>query len=268
MLDYPRKELDIAKSLLTKFCATHRANKGSNIFSAYTKLFKSGTFNSTKIAELLFTIEDDTYSYLVDRDINIFYENMNYDTLLNIFSGSGRLVKQLAFYGISRKFKMICNIDSSREMIAFEKKILHEDNIKFICRNFWDIEPRIYKYSIAICHCGIRYIDVCKYNEFLKKLLIMKENDFSKCIVTEVSMEIIGELIRILELAKIEFTHIQKTYNMQRNTTLYLSLKYYDNNNTFRELINDISIKSKKNTGDVLKEISGFKISDMHIIIF
>ncbi|MBQ7594463.1 MAG: class I SAM-dependent methyltransferase [Synergistaceae bacterium] len=217
---------------------------------------------------MLFTIEDDTYNYLFDRDINIFCEDMKYDTLLNIFSGSGRLVKQLAHLGISRKFKTIYNIDSSREMIEFEKKFLHEDNTKFVCQNFFDIETSVYQYNAAVCHCGLRYVDKYEYDKFLKKLLVMKRDNFAKSIITEINDEIIGEIIRILDIEKIKFTHIRRLYHMQRNTTLYLSLKYYEDDKTFRELVSNISTQSKKHTGDILKEISGFKTSDMHIIIF
>lgn len=258
------KKYRLALDILEKFCKKHRTEKNNNIFSAYTSICNSGIFNNRTTAEILLSIHDETYDYA----INEIKKYPKQGVLLNIFSGSGRLIYELKRNNLLENIDTIYNIDNSIEMIEFEKHIFNDHHIKYICKDILSMKGSKIKYNLAICHCGIRYIKHEDYANFINILLELKENNKSKCIISEVDYRFIEEIEEILYKKDIAFKNNKKTIRMHRNTTFYLSMLCYNINNDFKNTIDELSYSLNIKQYEILKEISGYKSAEINILTF
>lgn len=252
-----------AVSLLNEFCSTHHKDKKNNIFTAYLFLCQAGIFDDFVIAEILHSIKDESYVYL-DKFDNIPEQSV----LLNLFSGSGRLITEFIQRGILERFSIIYNLDRSSKMIEFAKKRFEIANMKFICKDIFAIGTTDITYDLAICHCGLRYLDTKCYLKLIDILLELRRSCNSYCVFSEVNESFIIEFSNALKQKNIKFQWEKEKVKIQRNTTLYLSYIYYRTDSRFREVINEISLQKSKSKQDVLKEIAGYKITEMNILFF
>ena len=252
-----------ASILLKEFCALHKKNKQNNVFTSYAFLCKNGIFHDTAISKLLLSIKDESYSYLDTLD-----DIPEQSVLLNLFSGSGRLMRELIEKNILRKFRIVYNLDSSAQMLEFEKRHFDMENMKFICTDILHVKPNDFSYDIAIFHCGLRYINTNSYTKLVDVLLKLKRSNKSRCIVTEIDERFIEELSTVLQQVGIKFKWERRKVTVQRNTALYLSHIYYETNQKFQTTIDEIARKEKKLVQDILKETSGYKNTNMNILFF
>lgn len=261
------REVDIlrqqASMLLKEFCAFHKRNKQNNVFTAYDFLCKNGIFNDTAISELLLSINDESYAYL--NNLNDIPEQ---SVLLNLFSGSGRLIRELNEKNMLRKFRIVYNLDCSAQMLEFEKRHFDMGTMKFICKDILHVKPSDFTYDIAVFHCGLRYINTSRYTKLVDILLNLKRSDKSSCIVTEIDERFIEELSTVLQQVGITFKWEKQKVTVQRNTALYLSYIYYETNQKFQTTIDEIVWREKRSVQDILKEISGYKNTNMNILSF
>lgn len=255
---------NLATSLLDNFCKTHRSNKEKNIYTAYTSFCHAGIFDNYAIAELLLSIDDESYTYIFDE----FNELPSQGVLLNLFSGSGRLIKEIANQGILNCFSCVYNVDSSQQMIEFEKEHFKIDGMQFLCEDILNISPRTIAYNLAVCHCGIRYVEPIYYSKLADILLKSKKDRTSRCILTEIDEKFVKLFMDVLIQKCIKFQSKKTFVRVQRNTTLYLAYIYYKTNLYFQDIVNNISFIHNKDVKAILQEISGYKMVNMNIILF
>jgi len=242
----------------------HRCNKKKNIYTVYTSLCHAGIFDNYTIAELLLSIDDESYSYVFD-EVNALPSQ---GVLLNIFSGSGRLIKEIANQGMLNYFSCVYNVDSSQQMIKFEKEHFKIDGMQFLCEDILNISPRTIAYNLAVCHCGIRYVEPFYYSKLVDILLESKKDRSSRCILTEIDEKFVELFMDALRRKCVKFQSKKTFVRVQRNTTLYLAYIYYKTDFYFQDIINNISFMYNKDVKAILQEIAGYKSINMSIILF
>lgn len=234
-----------------------------NVFAAYIFLCQNGIFDNATVSELLLSIRDESYAYLDTLD-----DIPEQSVLLNLFSGSGRLMRELIEKNMLKKFRIVYNLDSSSQMLEFEKRHFNMDNIEFICTDILCVESSNFNYDIAVFHCGLRYINIKNYTKLVDILLKLRSSNNSRCIVTEIDERFIKEITAVLQQVGIAFKWERRKVTVQRNTALYLSYIYYEMNQKYRTIIDEIVWREKKSVHDILKEISGYKNVNMNILFF
>ena len=156
-----------ASNLLDLYCASHRSEKKENLYMSYRPISASNIFESKETSEILFSIQDEAYSYL--RKVISTHNTQN--TLLNIFSGSGRLIQELKQQKFLSYFREIYNLDKSKAMIAFEKTKFCGEQFHFLCEDILNLTQSDIRYDIAVCNCGIRYINPDDYGRLIDVLM-------------------------------------------------------------------------------------------------
>lgn len=252
-----------AITLLEEFCSVHRNAKIDDIRTAYLPICHAGVFDNSAVAELLLSIQDESYVYIDELD-NIAEQSV----LLNLFSGSGRLIRELLDRDLLRYFDTVYNVDRSLPMIEFSKMNFQIECLKFICGDILTVEMGNAAYDLAICHCGLRYVESDYYLELATILRNLKRSCSSCCIVTEIDESFISLFAHALKQSGTVFQWRKRRVKVQRNTTLYLSHIYYETDLQFKTIINELSLMQEASVQDILRDTAGYKIVDMNMLLF
>lgn len=252
-----------AITLLDEFCSAHRNAKIADICTAYLPICHAGVFDNSAVAELLLSVQDESYAYIDELD-NIAEGSV----LLNLFSGSGRLIRELLDRGLLRHFDAVYNVDRSLSMIEFSKKNFQVECLKFICGDILTVEMGNAAYDLAVCHCGLRYVKPDCYLELATILRNLKRSCSSCCIVTEIDESFISSFAHVLKQSGTVFQWKKRRVEVQRNTTLYLSHMYYETDLQFKTIINELSLMQEVSVQDILRDTAGYKIADMNMLLF
>lgn len=227
----------------------------------YYDIPASLTFSNIDISQALYSISDESYRYVLDN-----VKSTEYSTLFNIFSGSGRFIKELDKLNLLDNFSAIYNIDSSIEMISFEKSKFHNfDTIRFICEDFLNLNVYPSNKNLIVCHCGIRYLKEEQLYSFVQKIKQLLTGN-SVCFISETKKSIIDLLIDEINKSRLEYEFQEEDIIMHRNTKMYVAFWLYYNNKTFQLIINKISCQFNKLYYETLKEVSGYKKDKLFIL--
>lgn len=227
----------------------------------YHEIIASTTFHSFDIANALYSISDESYKYVIDN-----IKLSNYHTLINIFSGSGRLIRDLDDLHLVDSFNAIYNVDSSIEMINFEKTKLGDiDKIRYICTDFLNMDICPSDKNLIICHCGIRYLEKKQLYLFIQRIKRLLSGD-SVCYITETTKSIIDLLINGIIKLNLVYELQEENIIMHRNTKMYVAFWLYNSNEYFQSIINEISYRYNKIYYEILKEVAGYKTAKLFIL--
>jgi len=233
----------------------------SNIHSY---LMSNGIFENDFLPKALLNISDESYRYYIDYIIT----HNTIGVLLNVFSGSGRLIKELKAFDLLSSFSIINNIDISKNMISFEKKSFCDKNLNFYCNDILNFENNTITFDIAICHCGIRYITKEKLSKLIHVLLSQKRSNSSRCLVTESNLTAVKLFYKDLNSITSSYTIEKHIAPVHRNTRLYASIMLYKNSEEFKSIIDSLSSLYFSNSYSVLADISGYKTVEFFTFIF
>lgn len=253
-----------AQKMLDNAKRAHKDAKQNNVFSAYNTLCRQGVFDNQHIAEVLFSIQDDSYAYIEE----FIQGNCDNKVLLNVFSGSGRLFRILNEQSKLDEFESVYSVDSSPSMIEFQKTISDFKRVSYVCQDVLHVGNGMLLYDIAICHCGVRYLDPADYASFLTIMESCKRGRESICVLTEVDERIVFRIVSILNQMGLAHKHKAMNMRLQRNTSLYMAINMYRVDKGFHELINEIAAYQNLNLEQVLIHVSGYKEVAMHILSF
>lgn len=227
----------------------------------YIERQNKGIFAEITLAEILSEIKDESYDYVIEYILTC-EDGLE---LLNVFSGSGRLLQELKARKILGRFSKIHCVDSSPAMIDFEKSRYKKDNIFFYCRDVLKWHDDI-QYDVAICHCGLRYIPLEDYDCFVETMQKLKRNNRSRCLLSETKYSIIEKMIDVLNKKNIPFSLRNKSIYVQRNSVLYDLFSLYKDNVNFKSVINTLMVNQQKRCSTILIELAGYKKTDMFIL--
>ena len=256
-----------ASEMLKNYCVEHCERKQSHVFSAYTDVLELNIFQCEAVAAMLYSISDESYSYFTNGLFSI----PDHCRLLNLFSGSGRLIKEIYNHGLSQKFISIQSVDKSKIMINFQKRnfdgLLYAP-VSFITSDVFDLSPDDVKNNIAVCHCGLRYINPRKYSKLLDIMLSSKINSESLSIISEFSNDFINLFRESLIKKAVSHKVDELLVTVQKNTTLYYAYIYYCSEKTFRLLVRDLALMEGLSEYEILKELAGYKKVKITTLIF
>lgn len=256
---FPEKKF-MARVLLEKYYTDIKEELGDKLFEW---LCNKSVFDDYRIAELLFHVSDESYNYFMDFTERI--ENGGY--LLHLFSGSGRLINDLITNDLINKYSKVTNVDFSRVMIDFEKIKLKRTSAKYICQDVLNLNYDSINYDIAVCHCGLRYLQTKDYPILIDGLKKSKKTIDSKCLVVETKKTFVDCFCNDLGSYGCEYSLKTRDVFVQRNTLFYLAVILYQENNEFREIVSSL-MGRESNLYEMLIDLAGFKRTKLFIIKF
>ena len=219
----------------------------------YSYFEHTSTFSNETVAQTLLSIKDQSYDYVFE-----YLKNHKYSNLYNAFSGSGRLITELNSNGMIDCFQNIYNIDSSVNMINFEKKIFSNyHNVNCICENFLSQKIFIDYNSLLICHSGLRYVEN-NLIELISKLLSFSSYN-NDCIISETSTSIINSFITELKRQNVQYSCYEKEVTVHRNTRIYYAYLLLNSDLSFKKNVLDLSKSFDIDISKIIIDISGFK---------
>lgn len=227
----------------------------------YSNILASGIFNDEDVSQALYSVNDESYKYIVKE-----MSSMEGFTLINLFSGSGRFIKELSNLHLAEIFDSIYNIDSSIYMINFEKKQFQGNNsIKYICEDVLNVHFWDYKKKCIVCHCGVRYLKKQQLSAFVNKIkeLLIKN---SICYISETKLNLIDELINELGKYNLHCELEEKNIIVHRNTKLYVCFWLYRGDLVFKKHIDQIATQYREPYFKILTEVSGYKKCKLFVL--
>lgn len=246
----------------------HRENKEKDPYGEASLLMESKIFENSTLANVLGKdIHDESHSLIVEEVLSSIDHTNSKRHLLHLFSGSGRLLWDLAKLRspLHTHFK-IFNVDLSKQMLCHIR-----ENFQMV-KDIFNIQANVShipfldnSVDIIICHGSLRYIPPTKHSDVLAEILRVA-NAHCKIVISEGIYRIIEDIVRTLQQIGLSPTVKEKFVRRFRCSTFYILYRHYHQDALFQSHIDSLASINSTTCLRILTEMAGYTYDNMYTV--